>query len=275
MTDPAQDLAALFDGARFELRFSLDGQAAVRVLGGPVAARHAEPPDPVAPWSARAACGKAVGWLLAERAPADEPRAQDTLQRAVDRRSSLLLQQIAAQRGAIAAELLESITHRLRTDISALQVIAEGALTAQFEDDERLQIGAEVGEVGAEAQRRLSAFREAMSSPVGAEPLVEQLEGVGVPVTVDVDERPVAFGSSACARLLASDERLAGAPVTVRAHPDGWAVTVGEGDGEPVPWTQRALGELAYAGMIAVAASATERDGRLRVELALPALPSG
>ena len=158
--NPAQSLAALFDGARFELRFSLDGRAAVRVLGGPVAARHAEPPDPAAPWSARATCGDAVGWLLAERAPAGEAHA--VLQRAVDRHSSLLLQRIAAHRGAIAADLLESVTHRLRTDISALQVIADGALTAPFEDDERSQVRAEVGEVGAEAQRRLSAFREAM-----------------------------------------------------------------------------------------------------------------
>ena len=270
MIDPAQSLTALFDGARFELRFSLDGRAAVRVLGGPVAARHAEPPDPAAPWSARAACGDAVGWLLAERAPAGEAHA--LLQRAVDRHSSLLLQRIAAHRGAIAANLLQSVTHRLRTDISALQVIAEGALTAAFEDDERSQVRTEVGEVGAEAQRRLSAFREAMRSPAGhAEPLVESLEGVGMPVTVDVDERPFAFGASACARLLAA----VGGPVAVRAHPDGWAVTVGDGAGDPVPWTERSLGELAHAGMLAVAASATERDGRLRVELTLPAAPSG
>ena len=300
-SEAADVLAPLLDGARFELRFSLGGQAAVRVLapGGEVAARHAEPPDPVAPWSARAACGEAVGWLLAERAPADEPVARDALQRAVDRRSSVVLQRIAAQRGGMAADLLEAVTHRLRTDISALQVIAEGVLTVAFEDDERAQVRAEVGEVGADAQRRLSAVRQVMVSlhPGAArepEPLVTlleaELEGAGVATAVEVlgDERPATLvpgsGWSACARLLAaavaSDKRLAGAPIAVRAHPDGWEVEVGaDVGGEPLAWTERSLGELAHVGMIAVAAggsaSASERDGRLRVDLTVPAAPSG
>src|SRR5262245_20178395 len=109
-THAARTLAPHFGDAQFELRFSLAGQAAVRALApaGPVAGRHAEAPDPSAPWSARAACGEAVGWLLAERAPTDESAARDVLQRAVDRHSSLLLQRIAAQTGALAADLLES-----------------------------------------------------------------------------------------------------------------------------------------------------------------------
>jgi signal transduction histidine kinase len=295
--DAAPLLASLFDGARFELRFSLGGHAAVRVLGGPVAALHAEPPDPAAPWSARAACGEAVGWLLAERAPTDEPAARDALQRAVERHSSLALQRIAAQRGGMTADLLETVTHRLRTDIGALQVIAEGALAVPFEDDERPQVRAEVAEVGAEAQRRLSAAREVMAAlhPTAErppEPLIDalrrELEGAGVAVAVaDVDgEQPVVVvpgsGWSACARLLAgalaADARLAGAAVAVRADPAGWAVIVGEPGGEPAPWTERSLGELAHAGAIVVAAgggaAAGVADGRLWVELTVPAAPS-
>jgi hypothetical protein len=90
-------------------------------------------------------------------------------------------------------------------------------------------------------------------------------------------------GWSACARLLAealaSDDRLAGAAVAVSPDPDGWSVVVGPEQGEPVPWTERALGELAHAGAIAVAAggsaSAREREGRLGVQLTVPAAPSG
>jgi hypothetical protein len=297
-TDATPRLASLFGGARFELRFSLGGQAAVRVLGGPVAALHAEPPDPAAPWSARAACGEAVGWLLAERAPADELVARDVLQRAVDRHSSVVLQRIGAQRGGMAADLLESVTHRLRTDISALQVIAESALAVPFEGDERPQVRAEVAEVGAEAQRRLSAAREVMASLHPAaerapEPLVDtlerELEGAGVAATVVgvAGELPMVVvpgsGWSACARLLAgalaADARLAGAGLVVRAHQDGWAVTVGEPAGDAVPWTERSLGELAHAGAIVVAAgggaAAALGDGRLWIELTVPAAPSG
>lgn len=297
-TDATPRLAPLFDGARFELRFSLGGHAAVRVLGGPVAALHAEPPDPAAPWSARAACGEAVGWLLAERAPADEPAARDALQRLVDRHSSLVLQRIGEQRGGMAADLLETVTHRLRTDISALQVIAEGALAVPFEDDERPQIRSEVADVGADAQRRLSGAREVMASLHPAaerapEPLIDtlerELEGAGVSVAVArVDgevPRVVVPGSgwSACARLLAgalaADARLAGAAIAVRAHPDGWAVAVGAPGGDAVPWTERSLGELAHAGAIVVAAggaaAAALGGGRLGIELTVPAAPSG
>jgi signal transduction histidine kinase len=302
-THAARTLAPRFEDARFELRFSLGGHAAVRMLAprGAVAPRHAEVPDPAARWSTRAACGEAVGWLLADRVPAGEEAARDALQRAVERHSSLVAQRIAAARGAMAADLLEAATHRLRTDISALQVIAEGALAVPFEEDERPQVRAEVGEVGAEAQRRLSALREVMRSlhpgaARSAEPLVDtlarELEGAGVEIETGVaaaaGEQPMALvpgaGWSACARLLAaalaSDAQLAGAGVVVAPHPDGWSVTAGgEAGGEPVAWTERALGELAHAGMIAVAAGgsagAAERDGRLRIELTVPAAPSG
>src|ERR687892_247162 len=113
-TEAARVLAPLLDGARFELRFSLGGHAAVRALApaGAVAPRHAEPPDPPAPWSARAECGDAAGWLLAERVPTDDALARLVLQRAVDRHSSLLLQRIAAQRGVMAADMVEAATHR-------------------------------------------------------------------------------------------------------------------------------------------------------------------
>ncbi len=297
-TDATQSLTPLFDGARFELRFSLGGHAAVRMHGGPVASPHAAPPDPPAPWSARASCGDAVGWLLAAAAPADEAAAREALQRAVDRHSSLVLQRIAAERGSMAAELLDTVTHRLRTDISALQVIAEGALTVPFEDDERAQVRADVADVGAEAQRRLSSTREVMASlhpgaALAPEPLIEvlarELEGIGVgtPVAAVDGEVPAALvpgaGWSACARLLAaalaSDPRLAGAEVAVQPHPDGWCVVAGPEAGEPVAWTERALGDLSHAGAIAVAAGgsavAWEGEGRLRVQLTVPAASSG
>jgi hypothetical protein len=81
------------------------------------------------------------------------------------------------------------------------------------------------------------------------------------------------------AEALASDARLAGARVTVTPDPDGWAVVAGSEPGEPVAWSERSLGELAHAGAIAVAAggsaSAWESDGRLRVQLTVPAAPSG
>ena len=212
---------------------------------------------------------------------------------AVERHSSLLLQRISAQRGAMAADLLESVTHRLRTDIGALVVIAEAALAAPFEEDERPQLRAEVGEVGADAQRRLSAAREVMTAlhPGAArepEDLVDtlsrELEGAGAEVAVEsvAGERPFALvpgaGWGACARLLAADARLAVGPIAVRAHPDGWLVSAGAEDGNPVEWTERALGELAHAGAIVVAAGgsafAREREGRLMVELTVPAAPS-
>jgi len=298
------DLDALVGNAAYELRFSLHGRTAVRVLAprGPVARRHAEPPDPAAAWSAAARCGDAAGWLLAERAPADEGHAAALLQRIVDRRCALALQRLAAQRAAMAADLLERVTHRLRTDVSTLQAVAEGALLGVFEADELTQIPGELKRVGREAQRQLSLVREVMTAlhpkaPLRAEPLVAvlraELEGAGVATVVsDVDgECAMTFvpgaGWGACARLLAMalahDARLGGpaAAVAVRADPGGWLVTAGRshGDPRPVEWTERAVGELVHAGEIAAAgggsacATGVGGDG-LHVQLTLPAAPS-
>jgi hypothetical protein len=159
----------------------------------------------------------------------------------------------------------------------------EGALAVG--GDERPRVRAEVGDLGAEAQRRLSAVREVMTSlqPGAArepEDLLGTLEREGITAVEPVaGERPAVLipgaGWSACARLLAAH---ATTPVVVRAHPDGWRVTAGSEDGEAVEWTERALGELAHAGAIAVSAggsaSAREHGGRLAVELTLPAAPS-
>jgi signal transduction histidine kinase len=297
------ELSQDFGDVPFELRFSLTGDAAVRVLvrGGPVAPRHAEVPDPPGGWSARAAWAGASGWLLAVGAPADAERAADVLQRAVERHSAEAMRRLADQRAAMAAELLETLTHRLRTDVSTLQAVAEGALAGLFEGEELAQIPAELKGMGGEAQRRLSLVREVMTvlqpdAPRRPEPIVEvlraELDAAGLETRVDgvPGERAMALvpgaGWAACARLLAraiaGDARLAGASVTVRPDPAGWTVaTAPPGvDAEPLPWTERAVGELVHAGEMAAAAggaalAARLGDDRLRVELTLPAAPSG
>jgi hypothetical protein len=164
-------------------------------------------------------------------------------------------------------------------------------------DAEHDEVAREVREVGREAQRRLSAAREAMTAllPSDArepEPIADalraELDGLGAANRVDepAGEQPRAAlpgpGWAACARLLAaalaSDERLGGSAATVRIAPDplGWAVDAGpDGDVRPVAWTTRVLGPLASAGHIAVAgggsACAAElAGGRLRVRLTVP-----
>jgi signal transduction histidine kinase len=298
------ELRGEFGDAAFELRFSLNGDAAVRVLGrgSDVAARHAEAPDPRAPWSAAATWAGAAGWLLAARAPADSAHATDVLQRAVERHSAEAMRRLATQRGALVAELLETLTHRLRTDVSTLQAVAEGALAGLFEGEELVQIPAELTGMGAEAQRRLSLVREVMTvlqpdAPRRPEAIVEVLEaeldaaGVATRVEAVAGELPMALvpgaGWAASARLLAAalagDERLGGAVVRVRPDPDGWTVTAGPagaGGGEPLPWSERTVGELVHAGEIAAAAggraSAARTTGELLlIELTLPAAPSG
>ncbi len=301
----AEELRAMFDGAPFELRYALHGRAAVRVLApsGPVAARHVEPPEVSAPWAVTARCGEAAGWLLAGAAPAGGgERARAALRAAIDRHTALALQELEAVRAALAADLLESLTHRLRTDVSTLQAVAEGALAGVFTDDELEQIPAELKVAGGEAQRRLSQAREIMGAlrpeaPWRAEPvagiLEAELEGAGAAVRVGgVDgEIPLALGRGAgwgaCARLLAAalarDARLGGerAEVTVAADPGGWAVTAGAaGEAERVAWTGRALGELVHAGPIVAAAGGSVSVARVagegvRVRLVLPAAPPG
>jgi hypothetical protein len=273
------ELESLLPDARFEIRYSLTGAAAVRVRAprGPVAPRHAEVPDVVAPWSARAVCGQAVGWLVAETPPPAD--AEAALQRAVDRATVAALERIAAERSAVAAVLLERLTHRLRTDVSTLQTVAEGALQGMFEGDEAGEVRAEVRGVGGEAQRQLSALREVMTAldpatPRSAEDLVGTLEreleaaGADGAVRYDGAERPRTWmpgsGWSACARMLAA---AADGDVAVRPDPGGWAV---------IATTPT---EVTHAAAIAVAASgsaAAERtgDARLRVQLTIPAAPS-
>src|SRR4051794_4172745 len=107
----------------FELRFDLAGRAAVRVAGGPVAPRHVEPVPPAAPWVAEARCGPAAGWLLAQAAPADPEAARARLQRAVERETAHRLQAAAQAAAPLAADLLERLTHRLRTDVTTLQAV--------------------------------------------------------------------------------------------------------------------------------------------------------
>jgi hypothetical protein len=288
--DAADELAVLFGASPFELRYDLAGRCAARVAGGPVAPRHAEPVPPPAPWCVEARCGTAAGWLLAPAAPAAPERAQAVLQRAVERGTALILQRHAAQRAAMDAELLERLTHRLRTDVMTLQAVAEGALLGVFDEDERAEIPAELERTGREAQRRLSAAREVMTvlepgarcapEPI-AETLRDELEAAGrdVAVTAPVHEQPLALvpgaGWAACARLLAADTRLVA--FTVTPDPGGWCIAAGP-RGAAVNWSERELGELAYAGDIAAAAggaAAAERaeDGALRVALTVPAAP--
>ena len=154
--------------------------------------------------------------------------------------------------------MLEAVTHRLRTDISALQVIAEGVLAVPFEDDERPQVRAEVGEVGADAQRRLSAVREVMISlhpgaPREPEPLIEtlerELEGAGVAIAVEPVARRAAGGARPRCRLVgvravagrgAGLRHAAGRSADRRARSPGrLGVTAGEVGGEPLAWTER------------------------------------
>jgi hypothetical protein len=300
--DAANALAPLFDNAPFELRFSLDGRAAVRALAprGAVARRHAEPADPDARWSARAECGRAAAWLVATAPPRDAGAAGGLLQHALERHTALTLERLAELEGSILADLLERLTHQLRTDVSTLRAVAEGGLADVFAPDERAGVRARIGEVGEEAQRRLSAARDVMSaldpgSTRGSEPVLGVLEaelvgaGVDVPVSAVAGEAPMASvpgaGWSACACALATalarDERLAGAPVAVRPDPAGWAVTAGDAEGLTAasPWTEEVVGQLAPAGAIVVAAGGFAEAGwaparRLRVRLTVPAAPS-
>jgi signal transduction histidine kinase len=271
-SDAAAELSPLFADGAFELRFALlRGGAAVRVGGRPVTARHAERPDPPAPWSARATCGSAAGWLLAQRAPADPVAAELVLERAVARHTAVRLQRLADVRAALTAELLERLTHRLRTDVSTLQAVAEGAASGLFGPEELAELPAELARTGAQAQRRLSAAREVMAAfaaarPPEPEPLLAVLEDeLGATTASPPGEEPLALvpgpGWSACARLLG--EAFAGAPphVAIAAHRDGWALAVG-GDGDPEPLLHVALILAAGGGSAA------------GVNLVVPAAPS-
>jgi hypothetical protein len=297
-------LAPLFDaGAPFELRFALrDGEAAVRALAprDPVAARHAEPADVAAAWSDAHRCGAATGLLLAGAPPRDPVAARAVLAAATERHAALRLQHLAAQASALAHDLLETLTHRLRTDVSTLQAVGEGALAGAFEAGEAEDVAREVRGVGEESQRLLTATRDVMSvlepeAPRRPEPLLEGLRdafgATGAPIATDDGEHAMALiggpGWAACARVLAEalrhDPRLGGgrAGVAIAAHRYGWRVIAGApgDDAGPAPWTQQQLGPLAHAGRLVAAAGGTvaarriDQD-RLRVLWSIPAAPS-
>ena len=301
MSEAATALAPLFGAIPFELRYALGGGgAAVRVGGGPVAPHHAEAAPPGAPWVAEARCGDATGWLLAAAPPPDPEQARAALASAVDRHTALRLQRLVALRAALEADLLERLTHRLRTDVSTLQTVAEAAAGGLFEAAELAALPSDIAAVGREAQRRLSAAREVMTvlapaSPASPEPLLgtlrAELDSAGADIVVSgvQDEQPRVLvpgaGWSACARLLAgalaADERLAGAGLQVSEDPGGWRVRTGRAEpGEPLAWTGQAIGDAAAAaGHLTAAAGGSARaerlaDGGLRLELTLPAAPS-
>jgi hypothetical protein len=270
----------------FELRYDLAGRAAVRVAGGPVAPRHVEPVPPRAPWVTEARCGAAAGWLVANAPPEDPQAAQARLERAVERETALRLQARAGQLAPLGAELLERLTHRLRTDVTTLKAVADGAIAGLFEPADLELLPGELERTAREALRRLSAAREVMGvllpgarlapEPVAAT-LAAELEAAGRAATITgpEDETPLTLipgpGWAACARMLASDPRLE----MFELGPDagGWCVISGA-DGTPVEWNERTVGDLVPVGQIVAAAGglavATHPFG---VRLTLPAAP--
>jgi hypothetical protein len=270
----------------FEVRYDLAGRAAVRVAGGPVAARHVEPVPPRAPWVIEARCGAAAGWLLADVAPADPEAARARLERAVERETALRLQAAARALGPMAADLLERLTHRLRTDVTTLRAVADGAIGGLFEPEDLEVLPGELERTAQEALRRLSSAREVMGvlvpgARLEAEPVLATLEaeleaaGRAVTVSCRTTETPRTLipgpGWAACARMLAGDPRLG--MFEVGPDPCGWGVRSGT-DGTPVEWTERTAGDLAPVGLIVAAAggSALVTDP-FGLRLTLPAAP--
>jgi hypothetical protein len=268
----------------FELRFDPAGRAAVRVSGGPVAPRHVEPVPPRAPWVAEARCGEAAGWLLAKLAPEDPAAAQALLERAVQREAALRAQAQRRAVWALTAELLERLTHRLRTDVTTLQSVAEGALAGLFEPEDLEQLPGELQRTGRGALERLTTAREVMRAfePAGAAEdvlatLRTELEAAGRPAVVEGPdgERPLTLvpgpGWAGCARHLAADPRLE--MFAVGPDPNGWCVTAGAA-GEPVEWTERSVGALVTVGhILAVAGGSAVATHPFGVRLTLPAAP--
>ena len=117
---------------------------------------------PVAPWVAEARCGEAVGWLLANVAPQDPDAARALLARTVEREAALRAQAARREVSALTAELLERLTHRLRTDVTTLQAVADGALAGLFEAEDLEQLPGELQRTGRDALERLTAAREVM-----------------------------------------------------------------------------------------------------------------
>lgn len=225
------------------------------------------------------------------------------LARIVERRFAHAQAALARQARALAADVLDGLTHRLRTDVGALQTVAEGLLAGAAEPAERAALPGQLERVGRDAQQQLSAARELMSalSPEAGgavEPIVEvlrdELDAAGVHLAVGAPEGELAMadvpgvGWTACAReiagALSSDERLGGGAAVVRVLPDpfGWAVTAGDPvalAGEPVGWTAAGVGPIVAAGRLVAAAggrvAARRGDGEsLVVRIVAPAAPS-
>ena len=286
-----EELAEHFGATAFELRYDALGRCAVRVAGGDVLHRHVEPAPPTAAWTAEARCGAAAGWLLAAAPPTDPAAVTERLHTLVARRTAFVRERQAFALAALDAELIERLTHRLRTDVMTLSAVAEGALEGVFAD-EAAGVLEEIQRTSAEGQRRITAAREVMTTleaGAGDRPesiattLRAELEGMGragVPVTVIDDEEPWAriggAGWAACARLLAAEshwERFA-----VEPDAGGWRVTGAAGDsGQPIAWSHRELGALTAAGHIVVAAgghaAAGDAAGAVAVTLVVPAAP--
>lgn len=229
----------------WELRYDLHGRCAVRVAGGEVMARHVEA-VPSAPWMIEARCGTARGWLLATAVPDDPEREAVRLEAEVTRRTALARERQALALAALDADLIERLTHRLRTDVMTLGAVAEGALEGVFADEAEA-VMAELRRTSQEAQRRLTVAREVMTVLAGetaapepiAATLRAELEGAGRDaVVVAGDEEAWTLipgaGWAACARLLAADARFAAFEVA----PDEWGWRV----------TARAGGDAAHDG---------------------------
>lgn len=218
----------------WELRYDVHGRCAVRVAGGEVMARHVEA-VPSAPWMIEARCGTARGWLLATTAPDDPEREASRLEAEVTRRTALARERQALALAALDGDLIERLTHRLRTDVMTLGAVAEGALEGVFADEAEAVI-AELRRTSQEAQRRMTVAREVMTVLAGergapepiAATLRAEIEGAGRDVVVVAGDEEAwtlipGAGWGACARVLAADDQSAAFAVA----PDewGWRVT--------------------------------------------------
>jgi hypothetical protein len=239
---------------------------------------------------AEARCGAAAGWVLASAPPSDPERVQAVLNAAVERRTALALQDLARAGAHLGWDALERLTHRLSTDVMTLHAVAEAALAGLFKPEDLEELPGELDRTANEARRRLNDARAVMSvldraSARAPESIVETLRGEldaasrDVAVTGPDHERPLTLiagaGWAACARRLASDERLGA--FTVAPDPAGWRVST-DATGAPLAWNETELGPLAHAGHLVAAAGGTAAathgaDGALGIALVLPAAP--
>ena len=125
-------------------------------------------------------------WLLATGVPDDPEREAARLEAEVTRRTALARERQALALAALDADLIERLTHRLRTDVMTLGAVAEGALEGVFVDEAE-DVMAELRRTSQEAQRRMTAAREVMTVLAGearapepiAATLRAELEGAG------------------------------------------------------------------------------------------------